>query len=64
MEKVHYFLIDNEREVKEWREKGIEKIKKVVDKDDLEKIKEQSIIVIITWLFFNPPNTYVKIRDD
>ena len=54
-------LIFNEREAKEWREKEIIKIKKVLEKDELEKIKGQSIIEIITWLFFYSPSTYVKI---
>lgn len=54
-------LIFNEREAKEWREKEIIKIKKVLEKDELEKIKGQSIIEIITWLFFYPPSTYIKI---
>lgn len=49
MEKDHYFLICNVKEV-EWREKRIEKLKKVLDKVELKNIKDESIIVIITWI--------------
>ena len=46
MEKDHYFLICNVKEV-EWREKRIEKLKKVLDKVELKNIKAPKITVIL-----------------
>lgn len=53
-------LYDNNK-VFEWEKDCLDKIEKLLSKEEFTLIKDKKIYDVISWIFFNPLNEYSKI---